>query len=111
LTGLEHLALQGFDLGRTVVQGIPGGGLEEIQLSDRDLRHLAGNSITVPVVSEIMAVAKILSPPASSAGARHLGFDAGNEVLFFGSAARRSGPSTCMDCLRLSSATSDVSQD
>jgi hypothetical protein len=61
--GLEHLALQGFDTGKIALSGVPGGMVDEIHLSDDELRHLAGSTMTVPVVTAMFGFVKVLTPP------------------------------------------------
>ena len=105
LSGSEHLSLQGLDMDNVIVRGVPGGAVEEIHISDTELRHLAGNTMSVPVVAAIMGLVKILTPHADewTHGWTVKDYPGHGSVLFVGEhregAAKLSGLTTCIDVL------------
>ena len=54
--------IQGFNTGRLTLSGLSQISGERIELTDSDLRHLSGNTITVPVIAAILGFVKVVTP-------------------------------------------------
>ena len=62
---------------RLVLQGMPESDSQPIELTDCDLRHLAGNAMPCPVIGAIICLAKVLTPAKEGGNKAH---DVGERV-------------------------------